>query len=124
MLLKEISDGPLENLSKMFWGKEKELKKDVFKLVPVNFIDYDNEVQAESNGNESDSNEDAPEATESQKTFTFMDLKEDAADIGLPLEMARLLVREEYKLLTDAIDASRRSGKGGMMITGQSGIGA
>ncbi len=108
----------------MFWGKEKELKKDVFKLVPVNFIDYDNEVQAETNGNESDSNEDAPEATESQKAFTFMDLNEDAADIGLPLEMTRLLVREEYKLLTDAIDASRRSGKGGMMITGQSGIGA
>ncbi len=97
----------------MLWGKEKE---DIFKLVSVNFVDYDNEMQTDSNG-------DPPKSPELQKTFKFMEVNE-AIDIGLPPKRTKLLVREEYVLLTDAIEAYRSSGKGGMMITGHSGIGA
>ncbi len=59
-----------------------------------------------------------------RRTFEVLELKEAAVDLGMPHGMTRLLVREEFILLKKAIEVNRRLGKGGMMITGQPGIGA
>ncbi len=97
----------------MLWGKGNGSRK----FTTINFVDYDNEIRTGSS-------DDIPEITESKKTFEIIELNGDCIDIGLPHGMTKLLVPKEYELAKDAIEEHRGLGRGGMMITGQPGIGA
>ncbi len=68
----------------------------------------------------------AGETTESQKTFEIMEIKKALELFGMQKGTIslKLLVRDEYKVAEKAIESNQGHGKGGMMITGQSGIGA
>ncbi len=86
--------------------------------------DEDEPELDEDDKDDEDDEDEEPKTTKSRRTFKFMETNKIPLDVGVECNFTRLLVREEYELLTDAIDANRRSGKDGMMITGQPGIGA